>query len=291
MKRAIFELLLYNMFIKKMNMKLLLGALLLFVCSLTGCSDDDNNGSDHITPFSLEKTYYEVRLGRGVTDIPITNGSGDISLSVADETMIEANKVLNEGGGIYVFLQGKKKGTTTLTLTDNVTEDKETVEVKVTDCYIAYGIAESNHPTLTSNLMLYLVNNEARDCYFFSRNNLNHQLYNTPLAKGTYEFLVKTEGEEKVPYLRLNYPADESGNWAQDAPMEAHDFALSFNDSQIVLEIIKGYLNVDWEELISNATTKSVPPRDYSMIMTVPDTEYEIIGAFATASIPEGVLD
>ena len=278
-----------------MKTRFLLGALLLFVCSLAGCSDDDNNGgnngSEPITPFSLEKTYYEVRLARNVTDIPITNGSRDISLSVADETILEANKILNEGGCIYVSLQGKQKGNTTLTLTDNVTGDKETVEVKVTDCYIAYGIAESNHPTLTSNIILYLINNGTRDCYFFSRDNLNHQLYNTPLAKGTYEFLVKVEGEEKVPYLRLNYPADESGNLAQDASMEAHDFALSFNNSQAVLEIIKGYLNVNWEELISNATTKSVLPTDDAMTMTVPDTEYEIIGVFGTVDIPEGILD
>lgn len=73
--------------------------------------------------------------------------------------------------------------------------------------------------------------------------------------------------------------------------MEAHDFALSFNNSQAVLEIIKGYLNVDWEELISNATAKSIPPRDDSMTMTVPDTKYEIIGVFGTITIPEGVLD
>lgn len=278
-----------------MKTRFLLGALLLFVCSLAGCSDDDNNGgnngNDPLTPFSLEKTYYEVRLEHSAIDIPIINGSRDISLSVADETILEANKILNEGGCIYVSLQGKKKGNTTLTLTDNVTGDKETVEVKVTDCYIAYGIAESNHPALTSNIILYLINNEARDCYFFSRDNLNHQQYNTPLAKGTYEFLVKAEGEEKVPYLRLNYPADEAGNLAQDAPMEAHDFALSFNNSQAVLEIIKGYLNVDWEELISNATAKSIPPRDDSMTMTVPDTKYEMIGAFGTVDIPEGVLD
>ena len=57
------------------------------------------------------------------------------------------------------------------------------------------------------------------------------------------------------------------------------------------MEIIKGYLDVDWEELISNATTKSVPPRDDSMTLTVPETDYEIIGLFGTASIPEGVLD
>ena len=111
------------------------------------------------------------------------------------------------------------------------------------------------------------------------------------LAKGTYEFFVKAEGEKKTPYLRLNYPTDESGNFAQDAPAEAHDFALSFNNSQAGMEIIKGYLDVDWEELISNATTKSVPPRDDSMTLTVPETDYEIIGLFGTASIPEGVLD
>ena len=56
-------------------------------------------------------------------------------------------------------------------------------------------------------------------------------------------------------------------------------------------EIIKAYLGVDWEELISNATTKSVPPRDYTMVLTVPDTDYEITGVFAMAPMPEGVLD
>ena len=53
----------------------------------------------------------------------------------------------------------------------------------------------------------------------------------------------------------------------------------------------KSYLDVDWEELISNTTTKSVFPRDYTMILTVPETDYEIIGAFATASIPEHILN
>ena len=110
-------------------------------------------------------------------------------------------------------------------------------------------------------------------------------------AEGTYEFFAKQNGEETVPYLRLGYSADPSGNFAQNAPMEVHDFALSFSNSQAVLEIIKSYLDVDWEELISNTTTKSVPPRDYTMILTVPETDYEIIGAFATASIPEHILN
>ena len=281
-------------------MKFLFGALLLLVCSLTGCSDDENGNDPAVTSFSLEKTYYEVRLGRGITEIPIINGSGDISLSVADETIIEANKVLNEGGSIYVSLQGKQKGSTTLTLTDNGTGDEETVEVKVTDCYIAYGIAESNHPALASNIMLYLVNNEARDCYFFTMDNIQHQLNKTPIAKGTYEFFVTIDAGTGpapqlygIPHLRLAYPSDADGNFADE--VSVHDFQIElYGDgasSPNCLEIIKAYLGVDWEELISNATTKSVPPRDYTMVLTVPDTDYEITGVFAMAPMPEGVLD
>ena len=266
---------------------------------ITACNSD-NNENEPMSPFSLEKTYYEVRLWRSITEIPITNGSGDISLSVADKTIIEANKVLNEGGSTYVSLQGKQKGSTTLTLTDNVTGDEETVEVKVTDCYIAYGIAESNHPALASNIMLYLVNNEARDCYFFTMDNIQHQLNNTPIAKGTYEFFVTIDASTGpapqlygIPHLRLAYPSDADGNFADE--VSVHDFQIElYGDgasSPNCMEIIKAYLGVDWEELISNATTKSVPPRDYTMVLTIPDTDYEIIGAFATASIPEYILN
>ena len=266
---------------------------------ITACNSD-NNENEPMSPFSLEKTYYEVRLWRSITEIPITNGSGDISLSVADKTIIEANKVLNEGGSTYVSLQGKQKGSTTLTLTDNVTGDEETVEVKVTDCYIAYGIAESNHPALASNIMLYLVNNEARDCYFFTMDNIQHQLNNTPIAKATYEFFVTIDAGTGpapqlygIPHVRLAYPSDADGKFADE--VSVHDFQIElYGDgasSPNCLEIIKAYLGVDWEELISNATTTRDPPRDYTMVLTIPDTDYEIIGALATASIPEYILN
>lgn len=114
-------------------MNKLIAPFFIIISLFISACDDDNNENEPMSPFSLEKTYYEVKLWRGITEIPITNGSSDISLSVADETIIEANKVQNEVGSTYVALQGKQKGTTTLTLTDNVTGDKETVEVKVTD--------------------------------------------------------------------------------------------------------------------------------------------------------------
>lgn len=148
--------------------------------------------------------------------------------------------------------------------------------------------------------MLYLVNNEARDCYFFTMDNIQHQLNNTPIAKGTYEFFVTIDAGTGpapqlygIPHLRLAYPSDADGNFADE--VSVHDFQIElYGDgasSPNCLEIIKAYLGVDWEELISNATTKSVPPRDYTMVLTIPDTDYEIIGAFATASIPEYILN
>ena len=117
-------------------------ALLLSIWSLTSCSDD-NNENEAITPFCLGDTYYEVRLGQETNSIYITNGSGDISLAIEDENILQATyngKLYADKPGGVVSLFGKQKGSTMLSIIDNVTGDKETIEVKVTDCYLAYVI-------------------------------------------------------------------------------------------------------------------------------------------------------
>lgn len=90
-------------------MNKLIAPFFIIISLFISACNDDNNENEPMSPFSLEKTYYEVRLWRGITEIPITNGSGDISLSVADETIVEANKVQNEGGSTYVALQANRK--------------------------------------------------------------------------------------------------------------------------------------------------------------------------------------
>ena len=127
--------------------KLFYPALLIMSLFAAACSDN-NNGPEPITPFSLDKTYYEVRLEQGSTTIHVTNGSGYISLSIEDEKILNAKYE----GGLYadglrgvIHLYGLQKGSTTLTITDNVTKDVETVEVKVTDCYLAYVTATTRY--------------------------------------------------------------------------------------------------------------------------------------------------
>lgn len=277
-----------------MKTRFLLGALLLSVCSLTGCSDDNEN--ELIAPFDIGKTYYETRLGRGSTSIDVTNGSGDISLEAADENILQAVYRKEEGSDVLkgvVTLTGKKKGTTSLTLTDNVTGDKETVEVKVTDCYIAYDIIASNHPALNEEMTLFLINNEARDCYFYLKDNP----YDRPSATGTYEFFATAPEPDSqlkaIPHLRLSYPSNAEGEFADE--VSTHDFQIETlgadATSSSSLEVIEAYLGIDWEELIANAKTKSPAPVDLTVRMTVPGTDYVITGVLSTVTIPEHVLD
>lgn len=71
-------------------MNKLINPILFIMCLFVTACSDDNNENEPITPFSLDKTYYEVRLERSSTSISITNGSGDISLAIEDENLLEA---------------------------------------------------------------------------------------------------------------------------------------------------------------------------------------------------------
>lgn len=279
--------------------KLIIPFLSIISLFVVACNDDDNK-SEPIIPFCLEKNYYETRLERGATSISITNGSGDISLAIEDEDILKAiyskynDKEDNRKG--HINLYGLQKGATMLTITDNITKDVETVEVKVTDCYLAYVINDSNHPVLPAGTTLFLVNNQAQDYYLFDQDNT----YNKPILKDNgYEFFIKLDAgtgtaptNYAIPNLRLykHNPAD-----AATTTSEFYDFQIEMYgedaSSSSVLKIIQAYLDVDWEELISNALTKSPAPIDMTMIMTVPDTDYRIRGILSTVSIPEHILD
>lgn len=278
------------------NMNKFINPILFIMCLFATACSDDNNENEPITPFSIGETYYEVRLGKETNSIYITNGSGDISLAIEDENILQAtysDKLYADELRGVVSLFGKQKGNTTLTIVDNVTGDEETVEVKVTDCYLAYGIAESNHPALKANTTLFFINNPAKDSYVFVIDNLHGKLYDRPIAKGSYEFFVTPDPKEQlqgIPSLRLTLHADEEGSVADNgATATSYDFQMMGNNS--VFSVIQAYLGVDWEELIDNTHTKSVAPIDMTMTLTVPDTDYQITGVLTTTSIPEHILD
>ena len=289
-----------------MRTKLLFGILLLVsIISFMSC-DDDNSENKPLEPFQIEKQSYEV-IKDGYTHIYIHNGSGKINFSIEDPQIIDAS--YQEGTsdnsclGI-VRIEGKQKGETRITLTDPTTQETEILKMKVIDRYLVYGIEESNHPALKSKIVMYLINNEKRDCYFFPYVDSEHKVSNKLIARGTYDFSVKTEhGTEvssatyAIPYLTLTYPADEKGNFTDATiPPTPHEFRFMMEEgatSYAVLGLIQHYLNVDWEAL----TPKDTSTRNDIIIsptlkMTVDDTNYSITGTFnSIPAIPEGTLD
>lgn len=115
----------------KLVISLILSTIAIFTA---GCSDNENENEPSVTPFSLEKNYYEIRLKHNNTDISVMNGSGDISMIIGDENILKAVYVRDNsdrekdyGQKGHINLYGLKKGRTTLTITDNVTKETENV--------------------------------------------------------------------------------------------------------------------------------------------------------------------
>lgn len=279
-------------------MNKLINPILFIMCLFATACSDENNETEQITPFGLEKNYYEIRLERSATSISITNGSGDINLNIEDENILQAiyskyndNKEDNRKG--HINLYGMQKGTTTLTIIDNVTKDVENVKVKVTDCYLAYGIAESNHPLLKANTTLFFINNPAKESYIFARDNLHGTLYDRPTMKGSYEFFITPDSKEQlhdIPGLRLTFQTDGEENVTDNNDTAtSYDFQIMGNNQ--IFSVIQAFLGVKWEELFDNAHTKSPAPVDFTMKLTAPNTNYQITGVLSTTSIPEHILD
>ena len=280
-------------------MNRLINPIIFIICLFVTACSDDNNENEPITPFSLGNTYYEVRLGKGTNSIYITNGSGDISLAIEDENILNAkyeSGLLADGLRGVISLYGKQKGSTTLTITDNITKEAETVEVKVVDCYLAYVINDSNHPVLPAGTTLFLVNNQAQDYYLFDQDNV----YNKPILKDSgYEFFITLDAgtgakpaNYAIPNLRLykHNPTDAETTTSKFYDFQIELYGENASSSQVT-NVIRTYLGVDWEKLIGDAQTKSPAPADMTMIMTVPGTDYQIEGELSTVTIPEHILD
>lgn len=269
-----------------------------FISLILLCACTEKEGSDPVPPLRLEQNYYEV-MSHGNRIIPLTSGSDRISATVGNEAVLRADCYVDEGQPYArVVLHGLQTGNTTLTLTDEVTGVTQTAEVKVTDAYLAYHIDESNHPALQTGITVYLINNEARDCYFFFLDRPNGTLNPAPVAQGSYTFRAQQEtdseggGTAPNPYLSLAYPTDDDGCLADGTPATGHDFRIDLDGTSAdVLSIVETVLGVDWQALIDQdaAGTRDVMTV-YNLQLSVPGTDDIIYGRIDSQQIPEHVL-
>lgn len=272
-----------------MKTKHLLGALLSFLCTIIFFSCGNNN-EEKIYPLSFEKEYYEQPLLRA-TDITIRGGNRDYTVTVEETDILSIDVDLSSSIGMgSLKVTPKKKGETKVKVKDNITNEIVELKIKIIDSYLAYAIKESNHPALSNGTVVYLINNESKDCYFFRYSDSKNELSQNPIAKGTYDFSVKLENgfgnsspTYAIPYLTLNYASDEQGNFTDaSTPPTPHKLRFELFDGvtsvNAVINLIQRYLKIDWEQLINKALTRS----DYLIIptlkTTIDNTDYTIIG-------------
>ena len=286
-----------------MKTKHLLGALLSFLYTIIFFSCG-NNDEKKIYSLSFEKEYYERPL-LGTTNITITGGNRDYTVTVEKTDILNIDVDLSSSIGMgSLRITPKKKGETKVKVKDNITNETADLRIKITDSYLAYAIKKGNHPALSNGTIVYLINNEAKDCYFFRYIESRDEISRTPIAKGTYDFFTKLESGSgnssptyAIPYLTLNYASDEQGNFTDaSTPPTPHKLRFELFDGvtsvNAVINLIQRYLKIDWEQLINKALTRS----DYLIIptlkTTIDNTDYTIIGTLDThPEIPENILE
>ena len=164
-----------------MKTKHLLGALLSFLYTIIFFSCG-NNDEKKIYSLSFEKEYYERPL-LGTTNITITGGNRDYTVTVEKTDILNIDVDLSSSIGMgSLRITPKKKGETKVKVKDNITNETADLRIKITDSYLAYAIKKGNHPALSNGTIVYLINNEAKDCYFFRYIESRDEISRTPIV-------------------------------------------------------------------------------------------------------------
>ncbi len=200
-------------------------ALFFFSILLTSCT------SEKVFSLSLEGSSCEVRLDMGKS-IQISSGNEDYSVTVKDPDIASASINIPPAYETHysLYIGGKQKGTTTVTVRDNVTKETIEVEVKIVDSYLPFHIGESDYTQFPQNSYLFLVSNEARDFYIFE------QEAQSPKLKGTYEFSV----DDYLPYLTLSYPSGDKTETTTFSLGESSPYLYSLLDLFFKTNMVEG---------------------------------------------------
>ncbi|WP_307185460.1 hypothetical protein [Sphingobacterium zeae] len=253
---------------------------------LFGCKKDEKQRFN----FILTPTEVETRSNY-VGYISITSGNGSYTIKVKDEEILDANFTTTTNAPFgAISLNGKKKGETVVSITDNIVQSTREVKVKITDFYLPLVISKSSHPTFKDQMRIFLVNNEKKDAYFFFEEGDKYNLK----QKGTYKFISEMKGGTKTPFLLLSYSSDENGKFTDtgNIPTE-HKFDLTGSNSRFY-DAVHSSLGVNWE-LPSFPTTKSSPTTLIFTTMKEIDTDFSLEAYLGFSSsldfIPNGYLD
>ena len=147
-----------------------------------------------------------------------------------------------------------------------------------------------------SEINVYLKNNEAKECCFFTYNYLEHKIDENLISKGCYKFSVGKNNNpnlsyETMPFLTLTYKTDEDGKLTNEN-ITASGYKLNLiGSSSATYSIISKYLGVDWDQLSKFVNIRSDIALAPTMQMQEEGTEYVVNGDVTLfPQIPENIL-
>lgn len=212
------------------NLKRLLLFVPFLIIGMISCGDDDKDSDPN--PFFISENRYNVPIDAD-RYIKIESGNQNYSFVVEDSSILDVKyenaTEYHHFGGIRLY--GLKKGSTTLTVTDNVTKQSKVLEIRVTARYLLLGmtnmtssvicVESEKDPEADSKIMKDIFDNAFLQSDYFlalmgnKGEEENNKMYifksyqdadeGNPLYKGTYE-IKKEEG-----IYSINLSIEENG--------------------------------------------------------------------------------
>ncbi len=239
-------------------------------CLFYSCDDDKNEKTTY--PLTFEKDSYEARIGMNEL-ITIRSGNQHYTIDVDDDDILDASALSPTSG--QILINGKRKGKTSIEVTDNITGDKVKLNITITDTYIAYKLSDSKHPLFVDAYCFFLIKNENKDFYIYSINQTQDEL--SLMTQGNYTFSV----EDDIPYLSFNYQDLTNG-----------DMSYKFNILEtpgVTKVLLNRFYELNWDSLTKSSKTSSPPVYILKMKDEKNDINVESI-LFSHMMMPEGVL-
>lgn len=270
---------------------LLLSTLCCLFTLLSSCKDEDNN------PLRFYDSEYEVPMG-GRRYLGIESGNGDYLLEITEKGIASAGTETGWTGvpaGRMIYVTGILTGKTTLKVTDKATMETCTLPIKVVDNYEDFRLSRNNLSMLPNgdpNLLpgisdIFLINNYARDVYFFKQGEQTAFSSGLELiTQGKYK-LEKEEGDNEKATLTLKFSEDAA------TPASEHKFILYGNP--YLFHRLNKNLNLNWNTSpIGETRTSPEPPPAYTLEEIAegvdPGKGKQISFSLSYLEIPTGIL-
>lgn len=164
---------------------------LIFILSLSLLSC--NKEKEETKSISFDKAYYEKPILETKQSIQFQGNADNYEVLVENDEILEASIKENK-----LDILTKKKGTTTVFLRNSLTEEAESISIKVVDSYMGLSV---ENPISSSYYAysdkLFFINNKTKDVYWYDESLKIKK-------KGNYNFYLKDENF----YLSLSFDKD-----------------------------------------------------------------------------------